>query len=684
MRSTPHHRAIVAPPRYGSAPMPDSRRKPCGFRKTFEGAQSARARCRHSAPVQTGTSAPRTAWPSAFAILLVANLAAPVMSGIPRHVSLSSNRDPAPQDPTSPDIACTDVSIEPAPRVVVKSDYSRLDVLKAVAAARMPFSRTSESIIDAYELVSGHEVAPGVRASVHRIADTIDVATGLVPDVQLLRLPSEAADMAVDEMEGRLPDSDRLAAFIQMASARAPVSRISEYERPHVEPDASGAFPGKSSEPVGETPVDAISGTHTARAPSEVTATRGRTETSGGDGTSGHPPPDASFTILGEAEHLEGYQQRLADDALPPGEPSRLLRARGILYLRGNAGYYRASRGPRDDHWLIDSPRRDRAQVPVTYDPATRQWQAHPALRLCGGGCAPSRPISPDSIAGSYEDIFEATRNLPDASTQEAIQNSFADLGLMRLLRSNRADLRAMRDNSIVGHRIALRAAMTGIDRNAPLPRQQRLAAEATAVYYFSRPFAEAFCHENAEILFHFLLQDGVKADHLRMVTVQPNGRSPHVMVLYTESHHFIDMLDASTPQPPVPLHRDGITSDEFAWSTYMTRDTTVLLDPWSRSKAISFAQADRQEDVVAILDAAFADIGHQRGGGYTVSVTRPLNPVRSSASSHASHTSLGSVGSSGAVSRESSGSASSASDKSSEAASGRTAKVPPRPDRHR
>ncbi|ODP32614.1 hypothetical protein [Pandoraea sp. ISTKB] len=88
-----------------------------------------------------------------------------------------------------------------------------------------------------------------------------------------------------------------------------------------------------------------------------------------------------------------------------------------------------------------------------------------------------------------------------------------------------------------------------------------------------------------------------------------------------------------------------------------MTRDTTVLLDPWSRSKAISFARADSPQDAVDILDAAFSDIGHRTGSPYTVSVTRPLAVRKGVMSSQSSLGSVGSAGSSGTMSGASDGS---------------------------
>ena len=99
-------------------------------------------------------------------------------------------------------------------------------------------------------------------------------------------------------------------------------------------------------------------------------------------------------------------------------------------------------------------------------------------------------------------------------------------------------------------------------------------------------------------------------------------------MVLYTESEHFIALMDRSTLQPPHPLRRDGISHEFFREAAYLTRHSTILLDPWSRTKAISFAGAANRFDAGRIINRALVDIGHTPGSPYTVSVTRPLgNP---------------------------------------------------------
>ncbi|AKC69195.1 hypothetical protein MB84_06490 [Pandoraea oxalativorans] len=605
---------------------------PCAFRRARIARASDDAVETHASSRQSGS----TSWPAAFAILLVTNFvtsasayaSASASASLPREFRNPSERALAPdgRDDFHGAPRPDEVVAQPVPQVQVKSQYSPVDVLRAVAAARTPFASTGESMTDAYSLVTGREVPRETREIVKTWGTAIDITSGLIPEVQMLRLPAEVSDIAVDSIDGKPPSIDRIIGLAQFASPRGSGSPAApELAPPRRAAKLRGRRPPKTH--LWQIPKDERIGAITL--PDNLAAER----------------PVSRFAIRGEFDHLDGYEQTFTQAELPTEKATRLVFVGGHRYLRGEAGYYRISQGLSGDHWLIDAPRQTRAQVPVTYDPVTDRWRAHEPLRVCGGGCGPSRPISPDSIATSFDSIFTATMHVTDEGAQEAIHNAFADLSRLHLLRSNRPDLRAIRDNSIIDHRAALRVAMRDIDQRLPLVKQQCLTAEATARYYYSHPFAEAFCQENAEILFHFLLQDGVSSDQLRMITVQPKNRSPHVMVLFTESHRFIDMLDASTPRLRESLLPDGLSSGQFAWAAYMTRDTTLLLDPWSRNKAVSFVWADEPQDVVDILDVAFADIGHRTGSPYTVSVTRPLASRRSPPGSQSS---LGSAGSAG------------------------------------
>ncbi|ODP32613.1 hypothetical protein [Pandoraea sp. ISTKB] len=470
--------------------------------------------------------------------MLVANLVMPVPAAVPRRPDHHAEpaRTPGRDDDIAnpPDTPTWEaVHIERVTQPSIKSHYAPFDLVRAVAAARMPFSSTGESFSDAYTLMTGREVSPEVRRKVRDWMSAIDITTGLIPEVQWLRLPAEISDIAVDREDGKPLSTDQLIGITQFASPRGSDTSITSHVAPPRRPVEYDA-PASDLAPRWQLPKDDRTGIVSAP-----------------DNLSTGEKPTSRFAIQGEFEHLDGYEQRFSEDELPTQKAARLVIVNGHHYLRGEAGYYRATPGISADHWLIDAPRQTRAQVPITFDPATGEWRAHAPLRMCGGGCGSSRPATPDSIAQSYDDIFAATRHLPDESAQEAIQNAFADLSRLHLVRSNRPDLRALRDHSIVDHRAALRTAMKDIDRRLPLPKQQRLTSEVTARYYYSHPAAEAFCQENAEILFYFLLQDGVDSDQLRLITVQPKNRSPHVMVIYTESHRLIDMLDASTPRRP-------------------------------------------------------------------------------------------------------------------------------------
>ncbi|MFJ2995759.1 hypothetical protein [Pandoraea sp. NPDC087047] len=677
MSLTAHHRALGAAPCYGAPHAAPRKKTNATFPGAFRRARTARAQRETVNVSGKPRSVQHTAWPAAFALMLVANLIAPATAALPSRFRQTCPDDWEPHRANPPYVRPA-LPAQPSPDVVVraveakptiKSDYTPFDVFKAVAAGASPFSKTGESIMDVYTVVSDNEVAPDVRQAVRSWTGAVDIVTGMVPDVQMLRLPSEMVEMAVDMYDGKSPSFDRMNGLIQLASPRGSHAHTSRDMRPERRPGRivhAPNVPAPASPWPAHSPANGKKSAPKQKSP-KVPRPMPKETRAGGARTRvalhGNEILVRRFPIEGEAEHLTGYAQVLPRDRQPADRTARLVFVGGQRYLRGDAGYYRATPGLSDDHWLIDAPRKNKAQVPVTYDPMTGQWQAQPSLRLCGGGCGPSRPLTIDSIAGSYADISAATRHIPDRAAAETIQNAFADVSRLNLIRSNRADLRAMRDNSIVDHRAALRTAMKGIDRRLPLAKQQRLAAEVTATYYYSHPFAEAFCQENAEVLLHFLLQDGIDVDHLRMITVKPKNKPPHVMVLYTESQALIELLDVSTPNPRVGLHQDGITAAQFAWEAYMTRETTLLLDPWSRSKAISFMGARTPKGAADILDAAFVDIGHTSGNPCTLSVTRPVASRRPVLSSQSSGGSLESAASLGATSWTSMQSGSSPSD---------------------
>ncbi|VVD89609.1 hypothetical protein PAQ31011_01556 [Pandoraea aquatica] len=356
--------------------------------------------------------------------------------------------------------------------------------------------------------------------------------------------------------------------------------------------------------------------------------------------------------IAGEQTYLLGYAQHIPKHRLPSGGVKRLVIVDGQQYLRGENGFYLASPASNADHWLVDAPRRTKAQVPVTYDPHLDLWVAHEALRLCGGGCGSSRVTTPDSIAMNRHEVDAVLSHLRDDDAQNAILSAYNDVSRLKLLRSNRPDLRQYRDFSIIPNREAIRTALQHIPPDTPLYEQQRLAAVITASHYRLNLGTEAFCQENAEILFHFLIENGVHGDCIRMITVHPKGRSPHALVLYTESEELIDALELATPVEYEGAGADGISGNNFAGLIMNAQDTTILLDPWSRVKAVGFALSKDPQETQRVLDAAFADVGHRPGEAYRVSLTRPLGPRRTGTSRRGS---LASQGSAGTVSRTSS-----------------------------
>lgn len=648
MALSSHRRAIRCAPSY-APPRLDTRgtRNPHlthQFPRRFRAARVGRRNLTFDAPSRDAAAAipplARTQRPTAvcaastiFAVALVANLAAASARATPA-VPAGIDR-PALGERASDDVLPAranafghiDIDVAPIHAPVIKTDYPVSDVLRALASADAPFRNLGKTLGDAYAVLSGNDVAPRTRQTIMQVGAFMDLATGLVPAVQRMRVGAQVADVSADAVEHNHVDTDGITGIVQVADPRAMSAGASRQTgrgalpAPHRVAARPDALPDSRSDVVRAAPAerrDAVGATRDARP--HVGNTPG-------------VDADTPFRIAGEHEHLSGYAQALPPGVAPGTPRQRLILAAGRYYLAGEAGYYHATRGRSADHWLVEAPRGAdrRAPVPVHYDADTGQWRAEAPLRLCGGGCAPSREATPDSIALDHDRVASALAHLPDENIREGIQRAFADLSLLHLTRSNRPDLHMMRDNSIVDHRAALRAAMKHIKPGASLVRQQQAASLITAMHYYWHPDAEAFCQENAEILFHYLLVNDVPIDRIRMITIQPKNRPPHVLVLYTESETLIPLLDAATPQPPVGARPDGIRDGVFAREIYESRDTTLLLDPWSHARATSFFHANHAISLVETLDAAFVDIGHRPGSDYTVSITRPLGTPRAS-----------------------------------------------------
>ncbi|WP_150807952.1 hypothetical protein [Pandoraea sputorum] len=646
---------------------------------------------------KTAAASTSTVWPTAFALMFVANLIAPVASvgslaafapkavrrchgdGAPGDASGCAPMSPPDQPPPMPGDVAPAVRAEPIdPLMTLKEQYSPLDVLRSIGTGSAPFRNFGDSIADMYALLTGNTVSKPMREEIQQRAHLVDVTTGLIPEVALLRLPSEVADAVADSIDGKPITAERIISIVQSADPRVMVRPLGSAIRPaRLSPagkktaqatveKSGGAAPGVRV----VSPEKSFNGVE-----KKITATD-LERVVDPENIDVPPAPDASpggvseeipdFFIAGEQTYLEGYAQQIPADRLPSDGTTRLVIVDAQQYLRGEHGFYLASRAASGDHWLVDAPRRTKAQVPVTYDPHLDLWVAHEPQRLCGGGCGTSRIGTPDSIALNRQEVDAVLSHLRDDDAQNAILAAYDDVSRMKLLRSNRPDLRQHQDYSIIPNREAIRVALERIPPDTPLYEQQRLAAVITASHYRLNPGTEAFCQENAEVLFHFLIENGVHGDCIRMITIHPKGRSPHALVLYTESEELIDALELATPVEYEGV--DGISGDNFAGFIMNARDSTLLLDPWSRVKAVGFALSKDPQETRRVLDAAFADVGHRPGGAFRVSLTRPLGPRRTGASRRGSLASQGSAGTASRTSSsgESSGAASSSSGQTS------------------
>ncbi|MGC7404677.1 hypothetical protein ACPWR0_09385 [Pandoraea pneumonica] len=592
-----------------------------------------------------------------WTLMLVANvvaaLALPAQARVPRRRDDDSPRhdfgpdvalavsmhtaSAAPSGPANLTRAWPDVIVEPVSVELVKHEYSVDDILKGIASGRAPFRNLGESIADAYTALTGNEVDADVREQLRKGTVTADLITSMLPTAALGRLTGEVAQILAEQHAGKTVESSRLTSVLLNTNLRGMASHSGQSgpRRAPTHHELSFADEETPAEPVSDTLREASK---------------------------------AQEVVTGEHAHLQGYAQPLPDNALHGRQrnglegddtPQGIIIAGGNYFIRGSGGYYRMQHQKSSGQWLVDAPDAGRPQVPVTYDVSTGKWRASAALRLCGGGCGSSKASSQlsstdDSMLGLTLDLS----SIREPEVRHGIQSAFDDLSELHLLRTNRDDLRPRRDNSIVDVRASLSNGMRRIDRHAPLVEQQRQAAKCTALYYLEHPDSEAFCQENAEVLFHFMLANGVPPNRIRMITLRPRNRPPHVMVLYTESKHVIQMLHWATPQPPVDGRTDGITDLTFAQEIFATRESTRLLDPWGRTKMQTFEWAQCEHDVLDALQSMLEDAGARNGEPFAVSITRPLGTPRTSSSSLSSSGSTPSrnqpSGSSAATSKDS------------------------------
>ncbi|WP_147284570.1 hypothetical protein [Pandoraea pulmonicola] len=557
--------------------------------------------------------------------------------------------------------------------IEIKTSYTLIEFLEVLGSSETPFTNSVDTVLDAYTMLTGKALASGMKKTIRQWTRLFDEITNLIPKVQLSRMPGKAATFASERLQNKEVESDQIVDWLQFADPH-PWRSAAERQVPQqdsVAPSQREPTRNRASATQHEGPAAEVAPRPGERQGKMAIARDGELESAAASQSDGARPKlpskiageiimsdvglAAGETLVathpkieGEREHLQGYAHSLSQENLPSSVPRRLLFVDGRFYIRGDFGYYHATRGTDSAHWLINAPRGSnrRAQVPIEYDAELDTWRAQAPLRLCGGGCVQSRLPTADSIIADDETIQRAIEHLEESKVRNAIRRAFNDLARLQLKRSNRPDLRATRDHSIIDRRTDLRALMQNVDPNAPLHLQQREAAFITTMYYHFNPGTEAFCQENAEILLHFLISHGIPSQRLRMITVQPWNRAPHALVLYTESPELIAKLSAATPHPPTGFDRDGISGREFVLDGFHARRNTILLDPWSRTRATAFVHADSAEAVGKLVEAALADTGLAPGAPYSVALTRLYRMSRTSVSSSGNSASSGSLSS--------------------------------------
>ncbi|VVD89653.1 hypothetical protein PAQ31011_01558 [Pandoraea aquatica] len=241
-----HHSPRHFTPHYGLSPARQHRESSSGasdgFHVTFRRARYARRAGHHTHDVPQTHRASKVAqrapgiWPTAFAVLFVANLVSPAAGAIPRRNLVSdANADHsflsqrasgpafAPQIEASENGTSTpdDVDIRLVDRTYIKTAYTLLDLLRIVAASRSPFEEFGASLGEAYEVFADESVAPETRKSVTRGGKVLDLSTSLIPQVRLSRVPGDISYVAAQQIEGKPTVGDDMVMLMRVLDPRA-------------------------------------------------------------------------------------------------------------------------------------------------------------------------------------------------------------------------------------------------------------------------------------------------------------------------------------------------------------------------------------------------------------------------------------------------------------------------------
>lgn len=236
-----HRRASTPLPHYGlphaaqrqSAHSCSSSGMAHAFRRARTGCASPPRPCASSAASRTQT--PRQSnviWSAAFALLVVANLSSPTRSAVPKRIIFRDD-DVASTQRTSEvgngahlhhlpmaHVGADGVAIKPVTSERIKSTYSLAEFLEAIATSSHPFRNAGDSLRQMYAIITGEAVHSDTRKSIDQWTDAFDMATGMIPDVGLTRIPGEIAEIASDGLEGRVPKTEQIGGFVQSADPR--------------------------------------------------------------------------------------------------------------------------------------------------------------------------------------------------------------------------------------------------------------------------------------------------------------------------------------------------------------------------------------------------------------------------------------------------------------------------------
>ncbi|MDR3397833.1 MAG: hypothetical protein P4M06_09750, partial [Pandoraea sp.] len=236
MRYSSHCRAIHAPPCYQASHTALSREANAfaapAFPHEFSGTQNARKHIggnRSASPGASAAPSSGSAWSVALAAMLVANLVVPPALATPMLPRVSGRQrddeyapgDSAPAASVGRTESPRDVEIQPINPPRIKTHYTTPEFLRALASANEPFRNLGKAVGDAYNVMTGDEVAQPTVQRTQQVGEVMDVATGLIPDVQLFRLPARLADVLADALEGNPRISTKITDILQFGDPRA-------------------------------------------------------------------------------------------------------------------------------------------------------------------------------------------------------------------------------------------------------------------------------------------------------------------------------------------------------------------------------------------------------------------------------------------------------------------------------